>query len=582
MKQNKYQTINSIKVSLKEQFYWVKCPTPAEPHRTGILQSYLVDRAQKIIEALQPKIDKLLSLNHPHLQAVIDVFATEDGIHIVQAMGEWESAIDKVPYSPVRAKILLQEILPVLNYLHERDIVHGNISHETIVIDDRHRNILTNFLVIADLITEVGGETYSTLRSQLEQIPVSSLPTGREWDLYSLGVTTIALLTDRNYEHLYDPMTKKWKWESYVDCSEELTNAIDRLLGQEKQPLDTAFTSDKNSSALQILSTQPAALSKIKIAKIDPDLYRIVIGSLLCGIVGLLGYLSWDKFQSKSNDANLIASQMRSFPQNGTFTIGYLNRPSTRNRSQRRDYPKFRSYLETELRKKYGNDLKVELDSVITTREAQEKIQQKKWDLAFTFLANNSIIAEDNKYEFIARMAAGEDPYRDVCFFVKNRSKIRSSKDFTPEQTIALPNEDAPIFTMPLYDLYGQRIRVNIGNTLSKIQEKVKSGEADIGVDFCKIIAQTQGIRALSPNRIVPVGGVFLSPTIENVADRDYIKEAIARAPDDIQVKANYTRSSGINYTQFRRIDDRANQLLACVDFTRNPVEFYCTKSPQK
>jgi serine/threonine protein kinase len=581
MKQQKYQKIDSIKVSLTEQFYWVKCSTAADPNRTGILQSYLVDRAPKLIEAVQPKIDKLLSLNHPHLQPVIDVFATDDSIHIVQAMGEWESAIDRVPYSPVRAKILLQEILSVLNYLHERDLVHGNISHETIVIDESNRNILTNFLVIADLINDAGGETYTTLRAQLEQIPVANLPTGREWDLYSLGVTTIALLTDRNYEHLYDLTTKKWKWESYVDCSEELTDAIDRLLGQEKQPLQLAIEPLKQQSALQITSkARTSALSKLRITNINSDLYRPIIGSLLCGIVGLLGYLSWDKLQNK-NEANLVASQLQSFPQKGTLTVGYINRQSTRNRTQRRDYPKFQAYLEAELRKKYGDNIKVELDSAITGREAQAKLAQKKWDLAFTFLANNSLIAEDNNYEFVARMAAGEDPYRDVCLYVKNGSGIRSSKDFTADRTIALPSEDSPIFTMPFYDLYGKRMRVNIGNTLVKIQEKVKSGEADIGVDFCKIVARTRGIRALSPNRVIPVGGVFLSPTIENAVDRDYIKEAIARAPEDIQVKANYTSSPGINYAPFRRINDRANQLLECVDFTRNPVEFYCSKRPE-
>jgi serine/threonine protein kinase len=582
MKQHKYQKIDSIKISLSEQFYWVKCPTPADSNRTGILQSYLVDRAPKLIETLQPKIDRLLSLNHPHLQPVIDVFATDDSIHIVQVMGEWESAIDKVPYNPVRAKILLQEMLSALNYLHERDIIHGNISHETIVIDDGNRNILTNFLVIADLINEAGGETYTTLRAQLEQIPVANLPTGREWDLYSLGVTTIALLTDRNYEHLYDLSTQKWKWESYVDCSEELTDAIDRLLGQEKEPLQFAIEPLKPQSALQIThSPQHPVSSKSGISRLNADLYRLAIGSLLCGFMGLLGYLIWDKFQNKSTDANLVAAQLQSFPQKGTLTVGYINRLSSRNRTQKRDYPKFQAYLEAELRKKYGNEIKVELDSAITIKEAQTKLAQKKWDLAFTFVANNSIVAEDNNYEFVARMAAGEDPYRDVCLYVKNDSRIRSSKDFNSEQTIALPSEDSPIFTLPFYDLYGKRMRASIGNMLPKIQEKVQSGEADIGVDFCKIVAQTRGVRPLSPNRVVPVGGVFLSPTIESAVDRNYIKEAIARAPDDIQINANYTRSSGINYSQFRRINDRANQLLECVDFTRNPVDFYCTKPPE-
>ncbi len=583
MNQTKYQPIKNIKLSLTEQQYWVKCPSPTDPNRTGVLQSYPTDRAPKVIEAIQPKLDKILGLSHPHLQTVIDVFATNDSIHIVQEFGNWECAMNRVPYTPVRAKILLQEILPVLNYLHARGVTHGNISHETIIIDDRDRYILTNFLVIADLITESGGEIYSPLRSQLEQIPVANLPMGREWDLYSLGVTTIALLTDRNYEYLYDPLTKKWKWESYVDCSEELAGAIDRLLGQEKQPLNIAFDPLNSSQFVGERRTNALTNSTLTLPKSttkDRNFYLTISGLLLFAALGSVGYLIWDKFMHKTTDANAI-SQLQSFPQNRSLTVGYINRVSTRNRTQKRDYPKFREYLETQLRQKYGNDITVELDSAITAREARTKIDRKKWDLVFTGSATNAIAAEDNKYEFVARMSANEDPYRDVCFFVRNSSPIQSIKDFTAERTIALPNDDSPIFTMPLYDLYGKRMRVNIGNTLVKIQEKVKSGAADIGVDFCKIVNQTSGLRALSPNRVIPVGGVFLSPTIASATDRDYLKSTIVKAPDEMQNVANYTRSPGINYNQFRRIDSRAKQLLDCVDFTRNPVDFYCTKPPQ-
>jgi ABC-type phosphate/phosphonate transport system substrate-binding protein len=323
---------------------------------------------------------------------------------------------------------------------------------------------------------------------------------------------------------------------------------------------------------------QSSSLVRTETPQRNTNFYQMIIGLLLFGMTGLLGYLIWDKFSTSDR----MAAQLQSFPASGTLTVGYVNRTPSRPQAQKRDYPQFKSYLETELRKKYGNAVKVELEPVLTTRAAQNQIKHKKWDLVFTASATNSLVAEDVQYEFIARMSATEDPYRDVCFFVKQDSPINSSKDFTPERTIALPSDDSPIFTMPLYDLYGKRMRISMGNTLAKIQEKVKAGEADVGVDFCKTIAQSPEFRTLSPNRIIPVGGVFLSPNITNIADRDYIKDAISKAPEDIQLKANYTRSSGVNYTQFRRINDRANQLLNCVDFTRNPVDFYCNNQPQK
>jgi serine/threonine protein kinase len=586
MHQTEYPIINTIKISLKEQFHWVKCPSPSDPSRACLLQSYATKSAAKVLEPLQWKIDKLLSIYHPHLQSIVDVFATENSLHIVQELEQWDSAIDRIPYPPIQARLLLQEITPALIYLHDRGINHGNISPYTIVVNEQNKYILTNFLTITDLITEVGGDTYPRLRSQLEKIPVLNLPTGQEWDLYSLGVTTIALLTNLDYQHLYDPISQKWQWHNYVDCSEELTKAIDRLLGQEQPQIQFATDS---LAKIDLAGTKPhhpqskdrqvTNLAKIDRSQPNSHLYRMSIGLLILSGLGLLGYLIW----GRSVVPDPVSSKLQSFPQHKTLTVGFINRTPSRNRpqSQPRDYPKFQSYLETELRKKYGNDVKIELESALTTKEARTKIEQKKWDLAFASSATNALVAEDNKYEFVARMSANEDPYRDVCFFVKNDSKITSNKDFTPDRTIALPNEDSPIFIMPFYDLYGKRMRVNLGNPLGKIQEKVKSGEADVGVDFCKIVALKSEFRSLSPNRIVPVGGVFLSPKIAGTVDREYLKAAIAKAPDDIQLKANYTRSSGINYAQFRRINDRANQLLDCVDLTRNPVDFYCNKSTQ-
>jgi serine/threonine-protein kinase len=586
MYQNKYQPISTIKLSTKGEFQWVKCPSETDPERFCILQSYYDNLAGKILDSVQWEIDRLLPLSHPHLQSVSDIFASEDSLHIVQELGQWECAIHQAPYTPVRIKILLQEIIPALVYLHDRGITHGNITPETIVVNDHQQHILTNFLVINDLITVVGGDTYPRLRPQLERIPSLKIPTGQEWDLFSLGVTTIALLTNREYQELYDPDSRRWKWSNYVDCSEELTRSIDRLLGQEKQPLKLKLATAEAPIVLSEETTttdRVAELGRTNNSRISTHFYQTIFGLLLLGLLGLVGYLIWEKFYPQSIVFNPINSKLDSFSQNG-LTVGYINRPPSRDRSQSqiRDYPQFKSYLETELRKKYGNGLKVELESVMTTREAQNRIKQKKWDLAFAFSATNSLIAEDNKYEFIARMSANEDPYRDVCFFVKKDSKIESNKDFTPDRTIALPNEDSPIFIMPFYDLYGKKMRINLGNNLSKIQEKVKSGEADIGVNFCKTISQKPEFKTLSPNRIIPVGGVFLSPRIEKLAERDYIKQTIAKAPDDIQSKANYTTSSGVNYSQFRRINDRANQLLNCVDFTRNPVNFYCNNSTNK
>ena len=108
MNQRRYQPISTIKISAKGEFHWVKCPSQTQPDRACLLQSYHTDFPSKIIESVQWEIDKILDLNHPHLQSVIDIFATEKSLHIVQELAQWDCTINKVPYSPTQAKKLLQ------------------------------------------------------------------------------------------------------------------------------------------------------------------------------------------------------------------------------------------------------------------------------------------------------------------------------------------------------------------------------------------------------------------------------------------------------------------------------------------
>jgi ABC-type phosphate/phosphonate transport system substrate-binding protein len=264
------------------------------------------------------------------------------------------------------------------------------------------------------------------------------------------------------------------------------------------------------------------------------------------------------------------------FDNDRPLIVGYVNSFQSQRRSI--NYSPLRDYLELELRKKYGNNVKVELNSAANNQEARSKIAQKKWDIAFTLVATNSVVAEDNKYEVIGQIFPQESVYRNVCFFVRSDSKIEKIKDFTPDKTIALPSDDMPLFVMPFYDLYGKKIKVSYGNRLDKIREKVRTGASDIGVDFCETAEKNSEFKVLSPSRVIPMGGVFLSRQVEKADERDYLKKILSEAPQEIQEKANYTTRQIANYSQFRRINDRANELLECVDFTRNPVNFYCTR----
>jgi serine/threonine protein kinase len=227
--QTKYNLISNLQSSSTEKSEIVECST--QSNQMAILNSYSANSASQLIELARNQIDKLLSLRHPYLQAVIDVFSEDNSLHIVQGLAEGKPIATLLPLGAEDCDKLLKELLEVIAYFHDRDIIHGNISPESIIVDGKQKCILTNFKTINNLISTAKGEiAKSFILDQLSTIRVANIPQGKQFDLYSLGLTAIYLLTDRELEQLYDRNSHQWRWAEYTDCSEKLITVIDRLI----------------------------------------------------------------------------------------------------------------------------------------------------------------------------------------------------------------------------------------------------------------------------------------------------------------------------------------------------------------
>lgn len=227
--QTKYNPISNLQSSPTEKSEIVECSKQSKG--MAVLHSYATNSASQLIELARSEIDKLLPLHHLHLQPVIDIFSEDDSLHILHGLAEGKRVATLVPLSAEDCEKLLKELLKVLVYLHDRDIIHGNISPETIIMDGKQKIILTNFKTINNLISTATGEIANFfILDRVSTIPVANIPQGKQFDLYSLGLTAIYLLTDRELEQLYDRTSHQWRWEEYTDCSEKLVRVIDRLI----------------------------------------------------------------------------------------------------------------------------------------------------------------------------------------------------------------------------------------------------------------------------------------------------------------------------------------------------------------
>jgi ABC-type phosphate/phosphonate transport system substrate-binding protein len=234
------------------------------------------------------------------------------------------------------------------------------------------------------------------------------------------------------------------------------------------------------------------------------------------------------------------------------------------------------------LRAQFGEQVQISLDGneEISYQDAKANISTKAWDVVFTLSPMLSISARDNGYSFAARMFPKFDPYYESALYVRKDSPIQSIEDLKPTTTIALGDfNSASSFYMPIYDLFGKTLRVNMGHRGSEIQKMVKEGQADVGSGAFESIKGKSEFRVIQVSRKIPGSGVYLSSSL-SATDRAAVQEVLLSAPQAVQDAANYGKGEEVDYTSFIEISRKVEEFLTCATFSSSdPIPLFCNKS---
>jgi serine/threonine-protein kinase len=165
-------------------------------------------------------------------------------------------------FSETEIRQLLQQMLPVLDHIHRRGIIHRDITPDNIILrNSDNMPILIDFGVVKELATRIqspGMSTPATTVGKIGYAPSEQIQTGRAYpssDLYSLAVSAIVLLTGKEPQELMEQTQLRWNWRQEVSISEHLAAVLDRMLSY--RPGDRYQSSVEVMQALRTFSSPP-------------------------------------------------------------------------------------------------------------------------------------------------------------------------------------------------------------------------------------------------------------------------------------------------------------------------------------
>ncbi len=190
-------------------------------------------------------------------------FQSEGQFYLVQEWIEGDTLTAKLQkqglFSESAVREILLDLLPVLEYVHSKRIIHRDIKPDNIML--RHRDgksVLIDFGAVRESMGTVmnsqGNPTSSIVIGTPGYMP-SEQAAGRpvySSDLYSLGLTAIYLLTGKQPQQLEsDSQTGEIVWRQYaIQVSPTLAEVLDRAIAY--HPRERFSTAREMLSALQL------------------------------------------------------------------------------------------------------------------------------------------------------------------------------------------------------------------------------------------------------------------------------------------------------------------------------------------
>ncbi|MCL6754806.1 protein kinase [Nostoc sp. CCCryo 231-06] len=211
----------------------------------------------------------LYQIEHPQIPKFRERFEQDQRLFLVEdyvAGQTYQTLLAKrqaVGQTFTEAEVLhlIKLLLPVLEHIHSRGIIHRDISPENIILRDSDaKPVLIDFGVVKELATRLRSPERAmpeTTVGKLGYSPSEQMQTGGAYpssDLYALAVSAIVLLTGKEPRDLFDENQLTWNWQRWATVNPRFAVVLNRMLNH--IPSDRYQSAATVSQALQSLEQQ--------------------------------------------------------------------------------------------------------------------------------------------------------------------------------------------------------------------------------------------------------------------------------------------------------------------------------------
>ncbi|MBR8840407.1 MAG: GUN4 domain-containing protein [Stigonema ocellatum SAG 48.90 = DSM 106950] len=233
-----------------------------------------IEKASELFKVEAAQLDEL-GHTHPQIPELLAYFIQDNQQYLVQEFIDGQNLADEIKqngaFNEDQIIALLNSLLPVLQFVHSKQVIHRDIKPENIIRRNDGELVLVDFGAAKTLKptalsvtgTVIGTAGYTSPEQAMGKATFAS-------DIYSFGVTCLNLLTHIEPFELFDVMEGEWVWRDYllIPVSNSLAQVLDKMVeGAVKRRYQTAI---EVMQALNPPNTVPTIINPPQLKNVQP------------------------------------------------------------------------------------------------------------------------------------------------------------------------------------------------------------------------------------------------------------------------------------------------------------------------